>query len=345
MIDFYFTDVFKEGVWAQLDSVKDPQLKYLASDLPALALQSRQSGTVRNYKFGWEKWRAWAAHYDEVNVIPADPLYVALYLLDEFKRSRTAAPVRLAYYSISWAHKLSGLADPTNSMLPKLVKEAAPRVLTHFSNKKEPVTLQMLAKVVKKYGHLSANLMDLRLASMCLVSFAGFLRYQELANLRYCDVVFCSGYLKLFLERSKTDVYRDGVWVFISQVDSARCPVAMLKRYLLKAGFDGYSEAYIYRGITRHKNVSKRRLKDKNVPLCYSTARSLMLAALTGLGYDASLFGTHSLRAGGATAAANNSIPDRLFRKHGRWRSDRSKDRYVHEDVRQKLRVSQGLGL
>ena len=345
MIDLSFTDVFKTGVWANMETVQDPHLRELASDLPVLALQAHQSGTVRNYKFGWEKWKIWASQYDEVKVLPADPLYVAIYLLELFRAARTAAPIRLAFYAISWAHRLAGVVDPTLSVLPKLVKEAAPRVLTGFSNKKDPITVSMLSKVVAKYGHLGANIMDLRLAAMCLVSFAGFLRYQELANLRFCDVQFCSGYMKLFLERSKTDVYRDGVWVFVSQVNSSRCPVAMLRRYLSMAGFSGYSEAFIFRGITRHKDVTKRRLKDKNVPLTYSTARSLMLSALVGLGYDGSLFGTHSLRAGGATAAANNSIPDRLFRKHGRWRSDRSKDRYVHEDVRQKLRVSQGLGL
>ena len=37
----------------------------------------------------------------------------------------------------------------------------------------------------------------------------------------------------------------------------------------------------------------------------------------------------HSLRAGGATSAANVGIPDRLFKRHGRWASENAKDGYV----------------
>ena len=56
-------------------------------------------------------------------------------------------------------------------------------------------------------------------------------------------------------------------------------------------------------------------------------------------------FGLHSLRAGGATAAANAGICDRLFKKHGRWRSDSAKDGYVKEDLQQNLLVTKGLGI
>ena len=34
----------------------------------------------------------------------------------------------------------------------------------------------------------------------------------------------------------------------------------------------------------------------------------------------------HSLRAGGATAAANAGVPDRLFKRHGRWKSESAKE-------------------
>lgn len=45
-----------------------------------------------------------------------------------------------------------------------------------------------------------------------------------------------------------------------------------------------------------------------------------MLEAFSVLGYDSKCFGTHFLRAGGATAAANNGVSDRLFKRHGRWK-------------------------
>ena len=42
-----------------------------------------------------------------------------------------------------------------------------------------------------------------------------------------------------------------------------------------------------------------------------------------------SRYGLHGLRARGASAAANNGVPDRLFKRHGRWQSENAKDGYI----------------
>ena len=59
--------------------------------------------------------------------------------------------------------------------------------------------------------------------------------------------------------------------------------------------------------------------------------RELFLAKLKLLGFDATKFSLHSLRSGGATAAANAGVADRLFKRHGRWRSETAKDGYVKD--------------
>ena len=60
-------------------------------------------------------------------------------------------------------------------------------------------------------------------------------------------------------------------------------------------------------------------------------ARELLLEKIKSIGMDPALFGMHSLRAGGATAAANAGAPDRLFKRHGRWKSESAKDGYVKD--------------
>ena len=42
--------------------------------------------------------------------------------------------------------------------------------------------------------------------------------------------------LKLFIQSSKTDQYRDGAWIIVASSGKATCPVAMMNRYLDKAG-------------------------------------------------------------------------------------------------------------
>ena len=60
------------------------------------------------------------------------------------------------------------------------------------------------------------------------------------------------------------------------------------------------------------------------------------------LGYQADRFEIHSLRAGGASAAANVNVPDHPFKRHGRWRSENVKDGYIED---KHLLVTQHLGL
>ena len=56
------------------------------------------------------------------------------------------------------------------------------------------------------------------------------------------------------------------------------------------------------------------------------------------------LFTRWNLRAGGASAAANAGISDRLFKRHGRWKSDSAKDGYVKDKLDSLLSVSRSLG-
>ena len=60
---------------------------------------------------------------------------------------------------------------------------------------------------------------------------------------------------------------------------------------------------------------------------------------------DIKQFCLHSLRSGGATAAANNGIKDRMFKRHGRWISESAKDGYVKDKIHERLTVSLSLGL
>ena len=79
--------------------------------------------------------------------------------------------------------------------------------------------------------------------------------------------------------------------------------------------------------------------------LSYTRVRELFLNKLAELGFDPKQFGLHSLRSGGATAAANSGVPDRLFKRHGRWRSESAKDGYVKDSVSALMSVSQSLNL
>ena len=64
--------------------------------------------------------------------------------------------------------------------------------------------------------------------------------------------------------------------------------------------------------------------------LSYTRAREILLGNLEKVGLPEGSFGLHSLRSGGATAAGNE-VPERLIQKHGRWKVESPKNRYIHE--------------
>ena len=111
-----------------------------------------------------------------------------------------------------------------------------------------------------------------------------------------------------------------------------------MERYFKKAALDHTTTKFVFRGITRTKHGEKLRQSGH---LSYTRARELMNQKLYSLGYNAADFGMHSFQAGGATAAANVGVPGRLFKRHGRWRSDSAKDGYIKDSLQSRLSVLQ----
>ena len=79
--------------------------------------------------------------------------------------------------------------------------------------------------------------------------------------------------------------------------------------------------------------------------LCPTQDQEIILEALSKIGLNSKLFGLHSLRSGGATSAANAGVPDRVFKRHKRWRSENVKDGYIKDDLKALLSVSSALGI
>ena len=97
--------------------------------------------------------------------------------------------------------------------------------------------------------------------------------------------------------------------------------------------------------MSAHKSTGNHTLRPTNKPISYATARTDVLCLVAKIGLDPRLFGTHSARSGGATAAANWGVSDRLFKRHERWVSETAKDGYIKDSFKKLLSVSQNLGL
>ena len=278
-------------------------------------------------------------------MLPAKEIHLALFISSMIQSNSSYAKFKQVYYGIKWTHNILGLRDPLKSPLLIALSNAAKRMLPKPVCKKEPIKPWHLQKLVKLFGGKNALLLDLRLLTMCLVGFAGFFRFSELINIRRNDIIFYGKYLKIFIERSKTDKYRKGTWIFIAKTCRKTCPVSILRKYLKSLNLSPSSNDYIFKAFCYRKKKNEYTPKNTKKPLSYSQTRKIVLEAFEKIGLPRNKFGLHSLRSGGATSAANIGVKDRLFKKHGRWKSEKAKDGYIKHNIGELLHVSANLGI
>ena len=120
------------------------------------------------------------------------------------------------------------------------------------------------------------------------------------------------------------------------------CPVAMLESYLSETGTLLSNERWLFRPIC--KSSKSEKLRESGC-ISYSCLKYLFNKKLKDLGYNPDEFGLHSLQAGEANAAANSGVPDCLFKRHGRWKSEGAKDSYVEDSMEHRLEVTKNIGL
>jgi len=133
-----------------------------------------------------------------------------LFLLTLIQESRSCSIIDEVHYGLKWVHDLAGLPDPCNSPFVVPLIESARRLLSVPVKKKEPVTAEVIKRLFAQYGSTSASLSDLRARTLCVLGYAGFFLFNELVQLRRCDFHFEDSFMRIFVQRSKTHICRDG---------------------------------------------------------------------------------------------------------------------------------------
>ena len=91
-----------------------------------------------------------------------------------------------------------------------------------------------------------------------------------------------------------------GRWVAIARSNQDTCPVKALEQYIAAAEIDLGGDLPLLRALSSSRSTSKVQCQGLN----YSRAREIVKDAFKDI-TDVSCISLHSLRAGGATAAAN----------------------------------------
>jgi integrase len=312
--------------------------------LPEVLMKSRASNTSKKYELAFKRWSNWvfSNSLGSGDVLPAKTLTVALYLSSLIQTAHSPAPVIAAFYAIKWFHELYGLISPTDSKVNVNILESAKRILAKPVNKKEPISINDILAVYNSM-YEEKNIKNQRIICAIILAYAGFLRSAELLNIKVSDIAFEQSYMAIYIEKSKTDIYRDGHWLMIAKTGTVLCPYENILKYIKWTGLEG--DDYLFCNLSKTKTGYK--VRNSRSRTSYTNLRELFLNALKPHVRDITKYSLHSLRSGGATAAANSEcgIKERMFKRHGRWASENVKDGYVKDNLKERLAVSLSLGL
>ena len=176
------------------------------------------------------------------------------------------------------------------------------------------------------------------------MGFSGFLRISELLEIQVRDLTFDEECMKILIPKSKNDLVREGHIVYISRMSSPYCTVRWLEKYLQDSKLSQNANSFIMCRLAKTrkghnaigtKSISKTTINDDFHKFIVPVCENLSSAP----------YGLHSLRSGGASAAINSGVSERLVGKHGRWKSGYSRDRYLKDDKKGRLSVTRAINL
>ena len=99
---------------------------------------------------------------------------------------------------------------------------------------------------------------------------------------------FCNTFLRIYVFKSKADVYRDGAHVLLVKSDSASCPFHMLNRCIRAVNLD-LSSSLPFRSLHFHKVNSFYSLRSKG--MSYTQTKETVLKVFAELGHPKHLLG------------------------------------------------------
>ncbi|XP_033750488.1 uncharacterized protein LOC117334792 [Pecten maximus] len=182
-----------------------------------------------------------------------------------------------------------------------------------------PITFNILRNICGYLRKNSNSFCDLMLETACTIAFFGFLRCGEFTvksnfdsndNLCVEDMTIANDYVLLYLKKSKTDPFREGIMLKIFKTNKFVCPHCVCSKYM----------------ESRQRQTPSPKdplfVTVGGQPLTRTVFITKLRHVLECLNINSDLYNGHSFRIGAATSAAAVHIEDHLIKVLGRWSSD-----------------------
>lgn len=263
-----------------------------------------------------------------LSAMPASEDQLLLYVAYLNRRSLSLSTIKVYLAAIRAMHIQAGHADPL--VCSCRIKQALKSIGTEQAAPKQklPITIDILCRIQPS---LDCTYDVCMLWTAVTIGYFGLLRAAEYCvtqgqfdpkrHLCLGDVAIKNMYVILKLNMSKTDLFNNGVSIYIGCSKSCVCAVCNMCKYLIKR-----------EKIFGKNNKSPLFIFADGTPLTRFSLNRYLKQSVAGLGYNSDDYSGHSLRAGGATDAASNGLAEWEIKLLGRWSSD-AYQRYIRSPL------------
>ena len=151
-----------------------------------LLVKSRADSTARKYFVEIRRFFAWCKQNSVADSYPFSSTVVTLYLFQLFANQHKSYSVLvMVHAALKWFHSFVPIngPNPLDDNCAKNVIKCAKRAKGNPIVKKEPISTDLIKRIIDKFAAVGASLKDLRIAALCTLGFAGFFRFSELSNI------------------------------------------------------------------------------------------------------------------------------------------------------------------
>ena len=282
--------------------------------------------TERAYDRAFKEWESYATD-EAIPSLPITPIDLGNFVARVADETGSMSKVNLLIAAVTDRHLAEYLKPPTQDPSFRKMMAGVRRALFRPARQRAPLDKEILKDAFDLIEG-GGRLQDWRTLCRMNIEFYGMLRWSEVSELRMEDIKFTNSGMIIYIKRSKTDQVGSGDYVRINMIEEDHCPVEITRLYIYKLNY-GTENGYLQPQIRSYKDGTQAGVWHKK--LGYSTALEDLKSYMAMIGRDPANYGEHSGRRGGATTASEAGVSWLDLKRHGRWASDSSAQRYVDE--------------
>lgn len=277
--------------------------------------QSLKPNTKRTYQSCQFKYIAFC-NKEHSNSLPIDEATMSLFIASLYNDKIKGTSMSVYLAAIRHLHVINDFPEPTRSCQANYTLKGA-EVESSPPRQVKPITFSILESLCKSVKSPDSLMIKAAFATL----FFGCLRASEICipdhstfkpkdHVTISDVKFdyAKKYFSLFIKKSKTDYYSNGITVYIGCSEGETCAFCMLSAYM--ASFPpGLGPNHPL--FTHHQGI----------PLNKSYLISTTKLLLGRLGLNPKQYSGHSFRTGVSSTASKCNFQAWELQMLGRWRS------------------------